>query len=99
MANKYTRINVAGTGGGADPAFVQSFLIANWAGPSGGEYTYTISAASHGKGANPAVTVYEDVGVTWDEVSIEIEIDVSGNVVLKVTEVADTRFDGKVVIN
>lgn len=102
MARIYKSANSenAGAGGGSATPFVQSFDSgASWGAASGGYYSIFIPQSTHGKSANPTITVYEDLAGQFEEVILdEVSINASGDVTLKVTENIDTRFAGKVVI-
>ena len=96
----YKSVNITGGSGGAgsSPAYVNNFIVGDWSGPSGGEYTITILEATHDMGINPMVQVFEKVGVDFEEIEIAIEVTSIGDVIIKVTEVPDLRFEGKVLI-
>ena len=90
----------SGSGGGSGPAERSStgFTGVTWTGPSAGEYTLTITAATHGKGINPNVMVYETSGADFIQVFPSVMINASGDVSLKVSETPDNRFNGKILI-
>lgn len=73
-----------------------NFFVINWA--LNGDYEITVSAATHGKGVNPTVEVYEVNGPNYDLVSIFTEVDASGNVTIIVPSTPDLRFIGKLTI-
>lgn len=101
MANTYKLINpeVVGSGSGDAETFTQTFNnTTSWAGPSGGSYTFTVLASAHGKNTEPLVQVYELNGSDYEQVDVEVIINTSGDVTIRVTETVDTRFVGKVVI-
>jgi hypothetical protein len=72
----------------------------NWGTASGGYYTLTILASTHGKGTSPAVQVFESIGGgNYDLVIPEtIRINSSGDISIIVPEIPDLRFIGKVII-
>ena len=79
--------------------YVLPFSGGSWVGPSGGEYTIDISAATHGLGIDPVVQVQDTT--TVQDISagiVEVDINGSGDIQLRVTETPDDRFTGKVVI-
>lgn len=78
--------------------YEQTFVIGDWVGPSGGEYSLTIPEASHLKGVNPHIFVFEDVGGFFEEVTVSITVANTGTIVLRVLEVPDLRFAGKLTI-
>ena len=85
----------------ADHIYTESFLIAGWAGPSGGEYTYTIAGATHGFTATDImdVTLFEDVAGNYEKVEAEITINgTNDDVVISVRQNPDGRFPGYVSI-
>jgi hypothetical protein len=90
----------SGSGGGSGPAerTSTSFTNVTWTGPSGGEYTITITAGTHGKGINPNVMVYETNGANFDQTFPSVQINASGDVSIKVSETPDNRFNGKILI-
>ena len=73
----------------------------DWGSPSGGLYTITILASTHGKGTSVSdVIVYETVGGDSEKViPNEIFVDnTTGDVSFNVSQSPDGRFAGKVVI-
>lgn len=64
-------------GGGSSDPYVVNLSASRWTG-STGNYTYTISAATHGKGAYPSVHTYVSNEETYDSPTV----DSSGNVTL-----------------
>ena len=65
-------------------------------------YTFTVTAATHGKGTNPSSIKIEesDGGTGWDEVLVHnVNVNASGDVELTVLDVPDLRFQGRVLIN
>ena len=99
MSSKYKLVNAAGTGGGSAETFTQSFnATTDWGVASGGFYTIAIPQSTHGKSVSPLVQLYEVAGSDFDQVEAEIVITSAGDVDIKVTEVIDSRFAGKVVI-
>ena len=83
------------------PAYQQAITAAgSWGAASGGEYTITVTAATHKKGTTPSIVqVWEDEGTEHALSVARVEIvDASGNVQIKVSETPDGRFDGRIVI-
>ena len=76
--------------------YVQNFVIADW-NLNAPNYTLTIAESTHGNGQNPNVKVYEGTG-PFNEVTTNIEITASGNVTIKINQIPDSRFNGKIVI-
>lgn len=100
MASRYILVNATGGSGGGDAeTFTQSFnSSSDWGAPSGGFYTIAIPQSTHGKSVQPLVQLYEVAGPDFEQVDAEIIISVAGDVNIRVTEVIDARFAGKVVI-
>lgn len=78
--------------------YEQTFIVGDWTGPSGGEYSLTIPEATHLKGINPHIMVFEDVAGFFEEVTVSITIANTGTIELKVLETPDLRFAGKLTI-
>jgi hypothetical protein len=72
--------------------------LADWGSPSGGIYTLTILAATHGKGTKPLVQALETTALTFTLIGLAHQIDSLGNITLEVTETPDNRFLGKILI-
>ncbi len=74
-------------------------VTTDWGVASGGFYSIIIPGATHGKGLNPIIQVYELNGSDYELVTASISIDSSnGDVTLGVLEVPDARFEGKIII-
>lgn len=85
----------------ADDVYTESFLIAGWAGPSGGAYTYTIAGATHGFTATDIMDVetFEDIAGNYRKVRTRVDINgTNDDVVLTVRATPDGRFPGYVSI-
>ena len=99
MASEYILVNSSGSGGGNATPYTQTFnATSDWGAPSGGFYTIAISQSTHDKSIEPLVQLYELVSGNFEQIDAEIIISVAGDVNIRVTEVIDTRFAGKVVI-
>lgn len=71
-----------------------------WGTAAGGYYTITVTAATHGIGSNPVVSVQQLTGSDYLVVDVdELKIFANGNVSIKVPETPDLRFAGRVVIS
>ena len=98
-------LDFTGSGGGGGgpvsqtPNYVHSFTSANFTGPGGGFYTLSLAAATHGKGTNPVVQIYETNGANFEQVFAFCQIDGSGNITMKVTASPDSRFSGKLIVS
>jgi len=81
--------------------YTQAFnATTDWGSVSGGYYTIVITAATHGKGLNPVFEIFEDTGsemvkVGVDEASFNIA---TGDISIRVNDVPDCRFAGKIVV-
>lgn len=103
MSGKYKKINIADTGGGGGGGsgtspYSHTFSIGSWGSPSGGEYSFTVSQTTHLKGINPLVQIYESSGGSFIEVIQYLEINSSGDITLKINELPDIRYAGKLII-
>lgn len=92
----------SGGGGGSGTAarYVQAFNnTTDWGTLSGGYYTITVTAATHGKGTRPNVTTMEQNGSNYETVFVDlISINGSGDVSIRVLGTPDTRFTGLIII-
>ncbi len=61
------------------------------------QYIFTVTAITHEKN-NPTVTVYEENGANFDEVTASIKILANKDVQLIVPQTPDLRFNGKLII-
>jgi hypothetical protein len=71
----------------------------DWGSPSGGLYTLTITAATHGKGTNPSVEVLEQNGLVYQSVGVTYILNASGDVSIEVLQTPNNRFAGKLIIS
>ncbi len=91
----------SGGGGGGGPAerYVSTFnATTDWGAPSGGNYNITILQATHARGTNPNVQVFEDNAGVFSVVGVQIDVNGSGDVTIRVNEVPDLRFQGAILI-
>jgi len=94
----YEFINADSVGGGGG-TYTQSFNgTSDWGAASGGEYTITVSKATHDKSLAPHVQVFELVGGVFELVEVDVEVSAAGNVTIGVPDNIDTRFPGRIVI-
>lgn len=99
MALTYQSVQLDAVGGSGNPPVSSSFdATTSWGIPASGEYTITVTETVHGLGANVQVQVFELVGTDYQEVSVDVIVTATGDVNIKVNEVPDLRFEGKVVI-
>jgi len=69
-----------------------------WGTASNGYYTITITEATHGRGTNPNVQVYELSGSDFHKVDVDdVLVLANGNTSIRVPEVPNLRFAGKIV--
>lgn len=72
----------------------------SWGSPSAGYYTHTITAVTHGVGAQPIVEVEELSGSDFVRVGIEeVYKFANGDISIKVPEIPDLRFAGRLIIS
>lgn len=84
-------------GGGSSVKYVKTVILADWVGPSAGEYSLTIPFSFHAK-SNPIVTCLETNGADFDVIDAAILL--TGNdVKVVVLSSPDTRFVGKIFID
>lgn len=97
------QFDFVGTSGGPvvqSPNYVQTFnATTDWGAASGGFYTITIPLATHSKGNNPVIQIFELIGSDYDVVETTVFIDsVTGAISFKALQSPDSRFQGKIVI-
>lgn len=79
-------------------AYSQTFVVADWVGPSAGAYTLTIPKSTHLQ-TQPECSVFELDGLDYIEVTVGVRVTPADDIILTVNEVPDNRFDGRVIIN
>lgn len=97
----YRFINPESAGGGSGSAetYSQTFnSTSDWGVASSGEYTISITQATHEKSPAPHVQVFELNGSVYELVETGVEVNGSGTVTISVSESPNTRFAGRVVI-
>ena len=89
-----------GGGGGVATKYSSSFnATTDWGSPSGGYYSITILATTHGLGTTPIIEIFEDIaGVFYDVTPDEVKMNASGDVTFRVPQSPDLRFAGKIVL-
>lgn len=97
------QFDIKGTSGGSPTVQNPNYqLIFNsttdWGSPSGGIYTMSIPASTHGKGTKPIVQVLELNGGSFIMIGLASKMDASGNITLEVNQTPDNRFSGKIII-
>lgn len=101
LTGQFDFTGVGGGGGGPSTAtrYTATFNNTTDWGVSAPDYTFTVLATNHGKGITPSVQVFEDIGGgSYEEVITNITINSSGDVILKVSQSPDNRFNGLVLI-
>lgn len=96
------KLDLVGDGNSSQsPNFQATFNNStDWGVASGGHYSISIGAATHGKGINPIVQVYELNGAAYEIVTVAVSVEVlTGNVVIGVVDTPDSRFEGKIIIS
>jgi hypothetical protein len=89
------------TVGSQSPNYTQTFnATTDWGSASGGYYTITIPLATHGKGSNPVIQLFELNGSDYDAVETTVFINNSTSAIsFKALQSPDSRFQGKIVIS
>lgn len=91
-------IDLVSLGGGAGATkYIKNIILNDWSGPINGEYTLAIAYSTH-LISNPVVSCYETNGSTFDLVLTSVNVDSFFNVVVKTSQIPDTRFLGKIII-
>ena len=80
--------------------YVETFnATSDWGTASGGYFTMTITAATHGKELQPNVLIQELDGSDYSTVQPDqVKVLANGNIQIRVPEVPDLRFAGRAVI-
>jgi len=98
MANTYQSINLDAASGTTQPAIPIAILVSEW-GVVGSDYEIEIAQSTHNRGTSPQVQVFEKVLTDYVEVVVDILVKSNGNIVIKVSQTPDLRFEGRVVIS
>ncbi|MCP4695763.1 MAG: hypothetical protein GY862_02775 [Gammaproteobacteria bacterium] len=82
------------------PRYTATFnTTTNWGTASGGYYTMTIAAASHGRGTNPGIQLGRESGTDFIDFGVdEIKKAANGDISIRVTETPDGRCAGRAVV-
>lgn len=94
--------DIVGGSGSAAVKYSQVFnATTDWGSPSGGKYSITVTAATHGAGVIPNIAILELVSPgVFEQVFVDtVEISSSGDITIFVLEVPDLRFEGKLIIS
>jgi hypothetical protein len=70
----------------------------DWGVAAGGIYTQTITQATHTRGTNPQVDLFEESGSDFVAVEASVKVLANGDIEITVPENPDCRFAGKAVI-
>jgi hypothetical protein len=71
----------------------------DWGAAAGGYYTYTLTQATHLRGTTPTIIVEQVDGSDFDTVVCDqVKVLANGDVALRVTEVPDGRFSGRITL-
>lgn len=71
----------------------------DWGAASGGYYSIQVTAATHGVGTQPFVQIEETSGSDTIRVDVdEVKINSSGDIAIRVPEVPDLRFAGRILV-
>lgn len=95
-------IDFVGTSGGSPSGPAERYFATfnnttDWT-LSSPNYVRTITAATHGKGVNPSVSVFELNGSDYELVNVGITISNIGDVTISVSETPNNRFNGLILI-
>ena len=95
------QFDLVGNGSTAQsPNYEQTFVVADFSGPFSNHYQIIIAAATHGKGLNPIIQVFELVGSEYEVVTTAVSVNTTtGDVKVGVLATPDARFNGKVIIS
>jgi hypothetical protein len=101
MALTYSSVNIEQPpqqGGGANnPPFSATFSIGSWISDSG-EYVLSIAEATHQRGNDLIVQVYEINGSIFQLVDVAAEVTPTGDVNIKINQIPENRFEGRITI-
>jgi hypothetical protein len=87
------------TGGNSTTYELPISGLGDWTGPSGGFYTLTILASTHGKGTSPSVQCYVSSGSDFESITPDsIILNSSGDVTISIPSSPDLRLLGKIAI-
>jgi hypothetical protein len=79
--------------------YVQSFnATTDWGSASGGYYTFTTTAVTHGRGTSPIFSIEESNASDYIKVSVDRAlINSSGDLSIRVPDSPDLRFAGRII--
>lgn len=97
MAQTFKNINTENTGGAGNPPFSSFFSLGSWT-TSGSDYIITVLESTHGLGIEIQVQVFEESGIDYTLVDIDTLVTATGDVVIKINQIPDNRFEGKITI-
>ena len=80
--------------------YVDSYnATSDWAGPTAGYYTRTVTAATHGMGTSPNVKMLIGAGPYLQVEPDQISVAANGDITYRVPSAPDLRFAGKAIIS
>lgn len=79
-------------------AYTQTFLTTDFV-AGAGSYTYTLTAATHGRSSIGSIQVFELVGTDYHSLGAEVTVSATLDITITVSDVPDGRFDGKIVLS
>lgn len=62
-------------------------------------YELSVLVSAHNKGSNPQIQTFELNGSTFEEVTCNTIIDNSGNIKIRIPQLPDLRFNGKIIVS
>lgn len=92
---------ISSTETSAAERYVSGFTATTeWGAAAGGYYTIPVTAATHGIGINPVVSVQQLTGADYLIVDVDqLKVFANGDVSIRVPETPDLRFAGRLVIS
>ena len=85
----------------AATGYIKTFnATTDWGAASGGFYTIVVAVGTHSKGTHPILQIQSLSGADYVDVEVdEIRTTAIGNVLIRVPESPDLRFEGRLIIN
>lgn len=100
ITGNFDLVGTPSPGPSGTSSYSQSFdNTTSWGTASGGEYSITITAGTHGLGTDVMAEVYEEISPTeFQKISVSLILTTAGSVIISVLETPDLRFTGKIII-
>ncbi len=101
--NPFTgELDLTGASGGGPvtiaPRYTQTITNPDWV-IDGSDYSITILYATHLKDSTPSVVCFEEVSPgQFEQVTPNITVNTIGDIKIKVNQIPDLRFSGKLII-